>query len=350
MSRKLEGGRLPQNRMAPAKPALERRLVRDAPRPARPLAAATGVVLLALLAAATLRAAEYPVKPVEMVVPFGAGGAADIAARVLAGAAEKHLGKPIVVVNRTGGGGAIGYTAVKNARPDGYTLMWNSTALLTLPHAGNIDFDYRAFETVALISSETPTVAVKADAPWKDVRELLEHARKNPGKVRVGNSGFGSATHIAAEALEDAMGVNLTHVPFGQGLAVSALLGGRIEASVQLPAEVAGPLAAGQVRLAAVSSEKRLAAFPGVPTLGEQGVPVAFDVWRGVGAPKGTPKDVIAKLEAAFAQAVRDKSFVDAATKFGFTINFLPAGEFEKFLQSQSELVARLMKKINLKK
>ena len=294
--------------------------------------------------------ADYPTKPIEMVVPFGAGGAADIAARIVASGAEKALGKPIAVINRTGGGGAIGYSAVKNARPDGYTLMWNSTALLTLAHAGNIDFDYRAFETVCLISTETPTVAVAKDAPWKDLRELVEHARKNPGKVRVGNSGFGSATHIAAEALEEIAKAPMTHVPFGQGLAVSSLLGGKIEASVQLPAEIAGPLDAGQMRLLAVSSEKRLAAFPSVPTMIEQQIPLVFEVWRGIGAPKGTPKEVLAKLEAAFAQAAKDKAFTDAAQKFGFTINYQSGVDFAKFLQSQDELVGRLVKKIDLKK
>jgi tripartite-type tricarboxylate transporter receptor subunit TctC len=294
--------------------------------------------------------AEYPAKPIEMVVPFGAGGAADIAARILASGAEKTLGRPIAVINRTGGGGAIGYSAVKNARPDGYTLMWNSTALLTLAHAGNIDFDYRAFEPVCLISTETPTLAVKKDAPWKDLRELIEYAKKNPGKVRVGNSGFGSATHIAAEALEEMAAAPMTHVPFGQGLAVSSLLGGKIEASVQLPAEMAGPLDAGQVRLLAVSSEKRLAAFPSVPTMTEQQVALIFEVWRGVGAPKGTPKEVLAKLEAAFAQAVKDKAFIDAAQKFGFTVNYQPGAAFTKFLHGQDELVGRLMKRINVKK
>ena len=229
-------------------------------------------------------------------------------------------------------------------------LMWNSTALLTLAHAGNIDFDYRAFETVCLISTETPTFAVAKDAPWKDLRELVEYARKNPGKVRVGNSGFGSATHIAAEALEEIAKAPMTHVPFGQGLAVSSLLGGKIEASVQLPAEIAGPVDAGQVRLLAVSSEKRLAALPSVPTMTEQQIPLVFEVWRGVGAPKGTPKEVLTKLEAAFAQAAKDKAFTDAAQKFGFTINYQSGADFAKFLQSQDELVGRLMKKINLPK
>ena len=142
----------------------------------------------------------------------------------------------------------------------------------------------------------------------------------------------------------------MTHVPFGQGLAVSSLLGGKIEASVQLPAEIAGPLDAGQVRLLAVSSQKRLAAFPSVPTMTEQNVSVVFEVWRGVGAPKGTPKELLAKLEEAFGQAAKDKAFVDAAQKFGFTINYLSGADFAKFLQSQDELVGRLVKKINLKK
>lgn len=308
---------------------------------------------IALIASPIFReqawSAEYPTKPIEMVVPFAPGGAADIAARILASGAEKTLGKPIAVINRTGGGGAIGYSSVKNARPDGYTLMWNSTALLTLAHAGNIDFDYRGFEAVCLISTETPTLAVKKDAAWKDLRELIDYAKKNPGKVRVGNSGFGSATHIAAEALEEIATAPMTHVPFGQGLAVSSLLGGKIEASVQLPAEIAGLLEAGQVRLLGVSSEKRLATFPSVPTMTEQQVPLVFEVWRGVGAPKGTPREVLAKLEDAFAQAAKDKAFTEAAQKFGFTVNYQPGADFGKFLQSQDNLIARLVKKINLK-
>jgi tripartite-type tricarboxylate transporter receptor subunit TctC len=142
----------------------------------------------------------------------------------------------------------------------------------------------------------------------------------------------------------------MTHVPFGQGLAVSSLLGGKIEASVQLPAEIAGSLDAGQVRLLAVSSEKRLAAFPSVPTMTEQQVPLIFEVWRGVGAPKGTPREVLAKLEEAFARAAKDKTFTDAAQQFGFTVKHQPGPDFAKFLQGQDELVGRLMKKINLKK
>jgi tripartite-type tricarboxylate transporter receptor subunit TctC len=155
------------------------------------------LVALALLAVClpASPAVAFPDKPLELTVLFGAGSAADLLARKLAELAGQDLGQPVAVVNRTGAGGALGYTHVKGQSPDGYALVWNSNSVSTAYHAGNMKFDHTAFAGVAALTSEPVSLAVKADAPWKDVRELLAHAKAHPGQVRLGNSGRGSFTH-----------------------------------------------------------------------------------------------------------------------------------------------------------
>src|SRR6266478_5738488 len=134
-------------------------------------------------------ARPYPAgRAIEMTVMFGAGSAADVTARYLADGMSKLLNVPVPVVNRTGGGGAIGYSHLKQQKPDGYSIIWNSNSISTTYHSGSLPFDYKAFDAVARVSVEMPAIAVRADAPWKTLNELIEHARSNPGKVRVGNS------------------------------------------------------------------------------------------------------------------------------------------------------------------
>src|SRR5215475_10102461 len=144
----------------------------------------------------------YPAgKAVEMTVMFGAGSAADVTARYLADGMAKRLNVPVPVVNRTGGGGAIGYSYVQKQKPDGYSIIWNSNSISTTFHSGTLPFDYKAFEAVARVSVEIPVIAVRADSPWMTLKDLMEHAKANPGKVRIGNSGTGSHTHFSASAL-----------------------------------------------------------------------------------------------------------------------------------------------------
>src|SRR5262249_13873305 len=182
---------------------------------------------LILILASPIAAADFPTKPVELTVLFGAGSAADLLARKLADLAGKELGQPVAVVNRTGAGGALGYSYVKGQTADGYSLVWNSNSVSTAYHAGNMKFDYTAF---AALTSEPVTLAVKAEAPWKDLRELIAFAKARPGEVRIGNSGRGSFTHLVAVAFENRSGTKLTHVPFGRELAVTTVLGEKIEA------------------------------------------------------------------------------------------------------------------------
>jgi tripartite-type tricarboxylate transporter receptor subunit TctC len=305
---------------------------------------------LALIVAAAVPAAAFPDKPLELTVLFGAGSAADLLARKLAELAGKDLGQAVAVVNRTGAGGAVGYTHVRGQPPDGHALVWNSNSISTAFHAGNMKFDYTAFAGVAALTSEPVSLAVKADAPWKDIRELIAHAKANPGQVRIGNSGRGSFTHIFAVALENRTGTKLTHVPFGRELAVTTVLGDKIEASVQLPAEIMAQVTGKQIRVLAISGEKRLPSLPDVPTLKESGVDLTMALWRGVAAPKGTPEAVIARLEKAFTQAAQSAEFRDFATRVGAVVELRGARDFDAFIARDDKDIAALMEQVGLRK
>lgn len=294
--------------------------------------------------------AMFPAKPVEMTVLFGAGSGADLLARKLAEIAGKDLGQPILVVNRTGAGGAIGYNYLRGQSPDGYSLVWNSNSISTAYHAGNMNFDYTAFSGVAELTTEPVSLAVKADAPWKDIGEFIAHAKKNPGKVRIGNSGRGSFTHLTGVAMENKTGAKFTHVPFGQALAVATVLGEKIEASIQLPAEIVSQVRGKQVRILAITGDKRLPSLPDVPTFNEIGIDLTLSLWRGIAVPKGTPEPVIARLERAFKVAADSPEFRDFATQMGASIEFRGAGEFDQFITVQDKELAALMEQIGMKK
>ena len=315
------------------------------------LAALPALTLMALLAApGPGESAAYPAKPVEMTVLFGAGSGADLLARKLAEGAAKDLGQPILVVNRTGAGGAIGYNYVRGQAPDGYAIVWNSNSISTAYHAGNMNFDYAAFSGVAELTTEPVSLAVKADAPWKDIGEFIAHAKQNPGKVRAGNSGRGSFTHLTGVALENKTGAKLIHVPFGQALAVATVLGEKIEASIQLPAEIVSQVRGKQVRILAITGERRLPSLPDVPTFKEAGIDLNLSLWRGIAVPKGTPEAVIARLERAFKAAAEGPEFRDFAQQMGAGIEFRGAKEFDQFIAAQDKELATLMEQIGMKK
>src|SRR2546421_28215 len=279
-----------------------------------------------------------------------AGSAADLLARKLAELAGRDLGQPVAVVNRTGAGGALGYTYVKGQPADGHALVWNSNSISTAYHAGNMKLDYTAFAGVAALTSEPVSLAVKTDAPWKDLRELLAYARGHPGPVRGGNSRRGSFAHLAAVALENRARVKLTHVPFGRELAVITVLGDKIEASVQLPAEIMAQVTGRQVRVLAVSGDKRLVSLPDAPTLREAGVDLTMTLWRGVAVPKGTPETAIARLERAFTQAANGPEFRDFAARMGAVVDVRGAKDFDAFMARDDREIAALMEQIGLRK
>jgi tripartite-type tricarboxylate transporter receptor subunit TctC len=316
---------------------------------ARTIGAAAGAALMVVSVPAV--AQQFPGgKPVEMTVMFGAGSAADVTARHLAEGMAKSLGAPVPVVNRTGGGGAIGYSHVQQQKPDGYSIIWNSNSVSTNYHSGIMPFDYKAFDAVARVSVETPAIAVRSDAPWKTLKEFVDYAKANPGKVRIGNSGTGSHTHFVASALFGTADAKITNVPFGEGQAVVNLLGSRIEGVVQLPAALVAHVKSGDLRVLAVLGEKRDPVFVDVPTAKELGFPVALDMWRGIAVPNGTPKPIIAKLQDAVRLSVESPAFKDAGKSIGFAPAYLPAQDFAKLIASDDVKLAQLMDELGLKK
>src|SRR5262245_36798062 len=312
------------------------------------LAGASGAFLL--LAAPALAQPFPGGKPIEMTVMFGAGSAADVTAGYLADGMAKNLGVPVPVVNRTGGGGAIGYSHVKQQKPDGHAIIWNSNSISSTFHSGVLPFDYKAFDAVARVSVETPVIVVRGDAPWKTLKELVEYAKANPGKVRIGNSGTGSHTHFSSSALFAVGGAKVVDVPFGEGQAVVNLLGSRIEGVVQLPAAVVSHVKSGDLRVLAVLGSKRDPVFPDVPTASELGYAVALDMWRGIALPKGTPRPIIGKLQDAIKVTVDSQPFKDAGKAIGFVPAYLPADDFSKVIASDDAKLAQLMTDLGLKK
>ncbi|MDI7258849.1 MAG: tripartite tricarboxylate transporter substrate binding protein [Thermodesulfobacteriota bacterium] len=293
--------------------------------------------------------AAWPEKQVDLINPFGAGGAADVQARKLAEIISRDLGQPLVVRNVTGAGGAIAYNEVNRAKPDGHTLIWYSGAINTLAARKQISFDYQAFEPISGVGFETIAIAVNKTAPWKDFKEFTAFIKQNPGKVTMGNSGMGSVTHMVPVAMASKSGAQIVHVPFGTGLAVAALMGGKIDASSQHPAEILGQVKAGEVRVLAVSSEKRINLWPNVPTMKESGVDLAFDQWRGFAAPKGTPKIVIDKMSALVKKAVESKEWIEFAASLGTTPQYIDPVAFARFVAEMDKVTKEIVADAGLK-
>ncbi|MGH9257830.1 MAG: Bug family tripartite tricarboxylate transporter substrate binding protein [Vicinamibacterales bacterium] len=294
---------------------------------------------------ATLHA-QYPRQAVEMTVLFG-GSSATIA-QVLADALSKELGVPVAAVSRTGAGGAVGYSFVKSSPPNGYNVVWNSNSISTVFHSGNIDFDYRAFDPVARIGVEVPALAVRADSGWRTLNDFAAAARKK--RMRVGISGRGSFVHLVSAALFSKLGVDVIYVPYGQGTAPAELLGGRVDAALQWPSQFTSQVEAKQLRVIAVTSAARIPVLPAVPTAKEQGYDVDLVMWRGLAVPKGTPKDVVARLEGAAGRVVVSPRFKELSARFGFEPAFLPASEFGALIARDDGSIAALMGQLGLRR
>jgi tripartite-type tricarboxylate transporter receptor subunit TctC len=303
------------------------------------------LVILALAASSAWAQTQY-----EITVLFPAGTSADVTARMLADGMSKQLGQRVLVVNRPGAGGAIGYKHVAGQKADGYALVWNSNSISTTYHSGQLPFDHQAFDAVARVLVESPVVAVRADAKWKTLNDLIAEAKSRPKAVSVGHSGIGSHTHLCLAALFHAAGAEVNEVPFGAAQVVPSLLGGHVDALVQLPAALSGPVKQGQVRLLAAMIPNRDPALADVPTAKEQGVDVSLEAWRGIAVPRGTPRAVIAQLEAAIRRTVESAEFGKGSENLGVRPAFMPAAEFGELIAREDAALARLMQVIGLKK
>jgi tripartite-type tricarboxylate transporter receptor subunit TctC len=309
----------------------------------------TAITVVALLFMVTIpiQAAEFPAKEVQIIIPWAAGGATDLIFRALAVTTGKHLGKAVVIVNKPGGGGAVGYTDGMKAEPDGYTLTSAVTPLTILPHQVSTAFTYKDFVAIINIVDDPSMFLVKSDAPWKSFKEFQEYARKNPDTITVGNSGAGGGVHLVALAFEKAAGTRFNHIPFsGGGPSVTALLGGHVNAVSVSPPEGISQVQAGKLRIIALFADKRFTMFPEVPTVKEQGVNFAMGMWRGLVAPKGTPPDVIKKLHDAFKKGMDDPAFRGKAKDMAVNVSYLGPEDFGKLIARDHEFFGKLVKEI----
>ena len=311
------------------------------------------VLLLCILLASSASAQEptFPQRaPLEITVLFPAGSSADVTARMLADGMSRQLSQRVLVVNRPGAGGAIGYKYVASQKPDGYSLVWNSNSISTTYHSGQLGFDYQTFDAVARVLVESVVLAVRADARWRSLPELIAEAKSKPKGISVGHSGIGSHTHISLAALASKAGIDVTEVPFGAAQVVPSLVGGHVDAVIQLPAALAAPVKQNQARLLAALIPQRDPALPEVPTAREQGIDVSLEAWRGIAVPRGTPRNVISQIETAIRNTVASTEFVKQSENVGVRPAFMPADEFGALIAKEDAELARLMQGIGLKK
>ena len=312
----------------------------------------TAAALLALLALGA-QAQEYPTKPVTMIVPFPPGGVADIVGRPLAASMEKALGQPVVVVNRTGAGGAIGMAAAAKAAPDGYTILMALSSISIFPVSDPMQgkaapYQISDFMPIALVTADPTVLVVSAASPYRTIQDFVAAAKANPGKINYSSSGIFGTLHVAMEMFAGAAGIELFHVPYqGGGPAVTALLGGQVQALASGPAAAVGQIKGGKMRALAGWGDKRLALMPELPTFKELGYQdVEFYIWSAVVAPAAIPPNVQHRLRAAVRAAVADPQFTGAMAKVQTPISYLDAPEFKDFWVADAKRLTAAVHKI----
>ena len=313
------------------------------------------LVLALVVASAPLATAQdaFPSRPITIVAPFPPGGVADLTARPVAAAMEKVLKNPVGVVNKTGAAGAVGMQSVAVAKPDGYTLLLALSSISIIPEADKIfgrppAFTVDQFAPIALISADPTVLVVPADKPWKTAKDFIEDAKGRPGQISFSSSGVYGTLHMAMELLAHAAGIKLRHVPHaGAGPALTAILGGHVDALASGPAVVLPHIKSGKLRALAGWGDKRVAALPDVPTFRELGYPDAeFYIWAGLFAPKAIPEPVLAKLRATVREAVNDPDFKAAMDKLETPITFKQSEEFQRFFDADARRLADGVRKV----
>jgi tripartite-type tricarboxylate transporter receptor subunit TctC len=308
---------------------------------------------LVVLSGGALAQEPYPSRPITIVAPFPPGGVADLTARPVAAAMEKVLRNPVGVVNKTGAAGAVGMQFVATSRPDGYTLLLALSSISIIPEADKLfgrppAFTVDQFAPIALISADPTILVVPADKPWKTAKDFIGDAKQRPGQISFSSSGVYGTLHMAMELFSHAAGIKLRHVPYaGAGPALTAILGGHVDALASGPAVVLPHIKSGKLRPLAGWGERRVAALPDVPTFKELGYPEAeFYIWAGLFAPAGTPEPILAKLRETVRAAVNDPDFKASMGKLETPIAFKQGEEFRKFFEADARRLAQGVRQV----
>ena len=311
-------------------------------------------LLASLAAVSTARAQDaYPTKPVSVVVPFSPGGISDVIGRPFVHSLGKALKQSFIIENRPGAGGGVGMAYAARAKPDGYTLMVALSSISAIPASDRLfgrppTYEIKQFAPIALISADPAFLVVRADSPWKTVKDLVEAAKAKPGGIPYGSTGNYGTMHVGMEMFAHAAGIKMNHIPYGGGgQQVAAIVGNQVEAITQLPATIAGQIAGGKLKALATFAPARVAGFPEVPTMKELGFPeVEYFVWTGFFAPAGTPPEVLAALRRGAREVVQDPEFRNAMEKLRAPIVYKDADEFQAYLDADAKRLTAVIQKI----
>jgi len=309
------------------------------------------LLILACLSLPAL-AQDYPSRPITVINAFPPGGVADVTGRPLLAMMEKSLRQPLVMVNRPGAGGAIGYAAGAKAAPDGYTILLALSSISIFPVSDRINgktpaYDLKDLAPIALVTADPTVLVVRTDGPYKTLKDFVDAAKANPGKINYSSSGVYGTLHVAMEIFANAAGVKLFHVPYGGGgPAVTALLGGQVEALASGPAAAMGQIKGGKMRALASWSTERLALLPEIPTFKEMGYDAEFYIWCGVMVPAATPQDIQMKLRQAVREAANSAEFRTAMEKVSTPVKYLDAPDFQKYWDADAARLKGAVEKI----
>ncbi len=309
---------------------------------------------LGVLLATAAGAQSYPTKPVRIVAPFPPGGVADVLARAIQPGLQEALGQQVVIDNKPGAGGNIGAEIVAKAEPDGYTLLLASAGILTINEFlySKMPFDTAtAFAPITVVGDMPNIVVVSPKTAINTLKELIDRAKNLPGKLNFGSAGNGTTTHLAIVLLEQAAGIRLAHVPYkGAAPAVQDLVAGQIDGLVDNPPLVLGHIKSGTIKALAWAAPQRMAILPDVPTAAEAGLP-GFEAssWFALIAPAGTPKEIVARLNAATAKILRDPKMVEQFAQRGVRLVGNSVEEFTAFIPKERARWAEIVKTSGVK-
>jgi tripartite-type tricarboxylate transporter receptor subunit TctC len=297
-------------------------------------------VILCLGQSCAVAAQDFPTRPIRLVVPYPAGGPTDVVARIVATALSAKLGQPIVVDNRPGGAaGTVGGRYVASADPDGYTLVMSQVGSLTVaPFLYKLDYDpIKDFAPIAIVAETPEILTINPSVPAKTITEFVDYAKSNPRKLNFASPGVGTLPHLLGEQLQLAAGIKLTHVPYrGAGPAVVDLLGGQVQVMFDATSVMLPHIEAGRLRALAVSSAKRIAQIPNVPTVAEAGYPqLTESLWTALLAPAATPEPIIQKLNAAVNESVNTPEVQKAYANLDIVTRTVSPQELKAFMAEE---------------
>jgi tripartite-type tricarboxylate transporter receptor subunit TctC len=301
-------------------------------------------------------AQNYPTRPIQMICPWGAGGGTDATVRIVAAILEKEFGQPVNVVNRTGGSGVVGHSAISTATPDGYTLGIITVEIAMMHWAGLTNLTPRDYTPLALMNEDPPGIQVKADSPYKTVKELADAIKAAPaGKFKASGTGQGGIWHLALVGWMQAMGLPANQVAWvpsnGAAPAMQDLAAGGLDLTTCSVPEARAIIEAGKARSLAIMAPERNPLFPTIPTLKEtMGIDYSTGAWRGIAGPKGLPTDIANKLTAMLQKAYESKDFKDFMANRGFGTIWGDAAHFAKFMDESDAKMGEAMKAAGIAK